>query len=424
MSGPRRDHGVPPTWRALLTTLRRPALIVTELAALATGSAVAVLVPQEPDGAEVARFAADWPALAAAFRALGLHSATTSPWFLAIAALALASLLAVQLEQWGRLRRTFLSDPAPEAFARAPFRVALPLDQARVPPEPVLERRGRAGMLGSPLFHLGLVLMVVAGLVRGLYSSEAVARVYEGQQLGAAPGAFDRERGGPLSTPFTLATPLRLERVEVAKYASGSIRQVEAVLARDGGGPPVRLAINAPLDLPGWRTLYLLNAHGVSLAVAERGPDGEHAHVVPLEDASGTWRGGFRTGSGLEARFRAGPSADLPAALELRVVRGGVLLALSEVPVGSGLTVAPGTSLEVVGVGRWVELKGSRDPSVPLFMVGLVTALVGATLMFAVVTVDTGVFVERGLLVVALRPMRFPPLYAERFERLCKEWRA
>jgi hypothetical protein len=142
---------------------------------------------------------------------------------------------------------------------------------------------------------------------------------------------------------------------------------------------------------------------------------------VPLDERGGEWRGGVRPGGDLELRFRTGPTAR-PTELEARILAGGVLLGIARLRAGTEVALAPGKVLRLQGLPYWVQLRGSRDPSRPLFFAGVVIAIAGVVLLFGFTRVETAVFAEGDQLVVALRPQRLAPLYAERFEALCKEW--
>ncbi|MBI5067481.1 MAG: cytochrome c biogenesis protein ResB [Deltaproteobacteria bacterium] len=413
------------SWRAAVGFFRRPAVIVSEVVAFAAGAALAASLPQQPDADAVKRFADGSPALGRIAAALGLHDITTSAWFLTLAGLCFLSLVAVQAQQWPRLFRAWRTRLEPATFGRAPFRRAVPLEAARaVPPAPRFEVSGRASLLGSPVFHLGLLVLVVAGLVRLLGFSDAVTRAYEGQRYEVAPGAFEQERGGWLARPFALPQPVTVEQVKEERYESGALRQVSVVLRLDAhGGEPGRAAtaaINAPLDLGDVR-LYVNNAHGLAALLELEGPQGVERLAVPLDERGGEWRGGVRPGGDLELRFRTGPTAR-PSELEARILAGGALLGIAQLRPGTQVALGPGRALRLQGLPYWVQLRGSRDPSRPLFFAGVVIAIAGVVLLFGFTRVETAVFAEGDQLVVALRPQRLAPLYAERFEALCKEW--
>lgn len=412
-------------WKAAVALVRRPVVIVAEVLAFGAGAALAASLPQQPDAEGIERFAAESPRLARVAAALGLHEITTSPWFLGLAAACLLSLVAVQAQQWPRLRRTWSARLDGASFARAPFRRSVPLASARaVPPAPRFSTTGRVALLGSPLFHLGLLLLVVAGLARMLAFRDAFGRAFEGQVLAAVPGAFESERGGWLSRPLALGRPVTVEAIREERYASGALRQVSVRLGLGGApGAPAEereAAINAPLDVGDVR-LYVTSAHGLAALLELDGPGGSEPAVAFLEERGGEWRGGLRREGGLEFRFRTS-AQERPAVLETRVLRDGLLLGVVALAPGARLGIGEGRALRSVGLPYWVQLRASRDPSRPLFFAGVAVGILGVLFLFAFTRVDAGVFVEGDRLVVALRPQRFAPLYAERFERLSSEW--
>lgn len=395
-----------------------------EVVAIGAGAALVAALPQDPDAAGIERFAAQWPVAGRVTAALGLHSIVRSGWFLALVASSTASLVLVQRDQWGRLRRLWSAGVRREAFADAPFRRERPLAPGEEPPESFV-RSGRLGLLGSPVFHLGLLAVVVAGLVRLLFFSDAVARLAEGGMLGTVPEDFEAQRGGLLARPFAMPVPLRLDSLLVTRYASGALEQIEARVSLLGaGGVQARtLAINAPLDFPGNRRIYLFPEHGVAALCRRSGPAGDRDEVVPLEPDGESLRGRLWTDGG-EVRLRTRAGDDLPGSVEVRVLRGGTLLGAGEASAGDGVAIEGSEIVRIVRFTRWGKLRATQDPSRPLFFTGVALALAGVTMMFGFVTVDAGVFVAEGRVIVALRPHRFPPLFADRFERLCKEWKA
>ncbi len=411
-------------WRRVRGFLRRPALVVGEVLALGMASVLVAALPQEPDALGVAHFGRQWPLLGRLGAVLGLHSVVTSGWFLALVALAIASLTTVQVDQWRRARRAWSAPPGRAAMARAPFRRERDLAPGERSPERFV-RTGRLGVLGSPVFHLGLLVVVLAGLVRLLFFSDAMTEVVEGATVAAGPDAFEARRAGRLAKPFELPVPLRLDEVKETRYASGVLEQLEAKvsLLGEAGAEPRTLAINSPLDFPGLRRLYLTPDHGLAAMCSRIGPSGERQELVKLEPDGDRLRGRFHTDDGREVRLRASVVGGRPDAVEVRVLRSGALLSVGERARGDAVPIGEGEVLRLLGFTAWAKLRGSQDVSRPIFFVGLSLALGGAVLMFSVVTVDSAVFAEDGRLVVALRPQRFAPLFADRFEHLCKEWR-
>jgi hypothetical protein len=411
-------------WRKRAAILRRPALIVGEVLGIAVASAAAASFPQGIQAPEFQRLAASSPLLAQVLAALGFVDILSSSWFLGLVALSMASLTVVQLDQWSRLRRVWSAEVNGTSFARAPFRKDLPLPSRRPAPEaPLYSRSGRIGLLGSPLFHLGLLVLVLAGLLRSLTFSGAAARILEGDVLPADPSAWQLQRGGRLSSPFSLGQPLRLDRVRSERYPSGTLRQVTAEVSLLGAGEPARaeIAINSPLEL-GSNSVYVLQMHGLAAVVLRQTPRGEERKLISLTASGSDLRGGARLEDGRELRARVALQSETPRAVELRVSDGPALLAVSTLAAGGAMSTGPDESFLLERLAYWIDLRGERDVSIPVFFAGLVLAIVGAALMFGVVQVETGVFVQGGRLVVALRAHRFAPLFSERFEALCKEW--
>lgn len=412
-------------WRSAVATLRRPWLILTAVGALALGSALAASLPQQPDAEAIERFQAAWPRLAPVAAALGLHEVTTSWWFLALVGLAFASLLAVQVEQWRRVRRTFGAAPSLASLSAAPLKLELPRSACgRLPDSPRLERSGRLGLLGSPIFHLGLLIAVAFTPIRLLWFREAIARVAEGQVLPAATAeAFPAQRGGRLSAPFVLPAPLQIREIRPTLYPAGDLRQVEATVALGEGEAAVhRLAINTPLDLGGSRTLYVTSTYGALAQCRVLGPGGGEERVVPLHVSGDEVRGRFSTADGREIRLQGSFKDGRPEGLYVRALREGALLGYGLAVPGGEVEIGAGERLRLEAFAWTVELKGAQDPSRIGFFAGVALVIAGVVLMFSVVPVDSGVFVQGDRLILAVRPLRFAPLFAERLEALRKEW--
>jgi hypothetical protein len=268
-------------------------------------------------------------------------------------------------------------------------------------------------------------VVVVAGLLRLLFFADAGARLLEGDALPPGPAAWEGQRGGPLARPFALPRALRLDELRLSLYESGELEQVagRVTLLAPPGDEPRELAINAPLEL-GARSVYLLQGHGLAALFAHRTPAGEAPRVLSLEPAGRELRGGLRLEDGRELRARATRATQKPEALEIRLSRGPALLLVAAVAPGQSLALGPGESLQLEALAWWATLRGSDDLSRVPFFVGIAIGILGIALLFGLVPVDTGVFVQGDALVVSLRPARFAPLFAERFEALCKEWTA
>jgi hypothetical protein len=411
--------------------VRSPRVIVFELLAIALAGLPLSFIPQASDEAGAARFAADHPALASLFKALAFDRVVHSPWFLALIVLAAASLAVVLVEQWQRLFRQWREALSEANFRGAPFRRELDFPAGEgAPPPAVYRTSGKLGLVGTPLFHLGLMLVVLAALVKVLFSAEAALEVTEGEVVEPSSNDYLGRAMGPLGRPFALTMPVRLEQLSPTRYASGDLLGLSAKLGvqEAGGWRTTEVGVNEPLDL-GAERLYLGLGHGpAALLMLTQGAEVDRSIVVLREAGSGFQADSVHP-NGVLVRLRAPPSASatLPAALEVRLIKSGALLFAGPLAPGQEARLSDGTVLALAGVRYWAVFNGSRDPSRWVAYFGFLFAAIGAVLMFTLVKVDTAVVVTRAdgrdRVLVALRAQRFAPIFAERFERLVQEQR-
>lgn len=415
-------------WNGMLLglrrTLRRPAVITLELAAVVLAGVIVTFVPQQGDRAAIS-FRWEHPWLASLVRVFELDRVLTSAWFLLVLALATASLAIVIAEQVRRAAREWKARPAEASFRAAPFQRSF--ERAAGPGGPRslsrFETSGRLGLLGSPLFHVGILTVMVAGLARALFAGEAKAPFVEGEVISSDAKAWTAHHEGFLARPFALRVPVEVQRVELERHPSGELRALAATVSVPGRGER-RLAINEPLDLPGGR-LYLTRDQGLAaLLELQLGAKVDRATVM-MEEGPDGWLEGEAVLAGpttVKVRCPARPDGGIPGSLELRVLRGGGLLFAGRLGSGSGVEWPGSERLAIAGVRHWVEIRGTRDPSTWLLFAGVALAVAGVALMFAVIRIDTAVVVvpsaggER--VVVALKAQRLAPVFRERFERL------
>ncbi len=406
--------------------LRRPWTIVAELAGVALAGVALSAVPQAGEQSWV-RLDQDHPGLAAVARGLSLDRVLTAWWFLAILSAAGASLSLVVIDQWRRARRQWREPLAAAGFQAARYRRVFEREAAKPERAPRAEFRtyGRVGLLGSPLFHTGLLVAVVAGALRALLAAEAVAPLVEGQELPAGSAGYAAQRRGWLARPFAIEVPVRLERVEAKRYASGDLEQLAVEVSVRGERR--RLAVNEALDLPGGR-LYLSHGYGPAAVLDLQAPGREPERLGAMlhEAADGVFEGRVVGVGGTDVRLSSPPRGEPgpPSTVRLRVLRRGALRFTGDLEAGQGVEWPDGERLGVLAIASWAEIRGARDPSVWLLAAGAAVAILGVVLMFTVIRVDTAVVTEPTpageRVLVALRTQRLAPLFADRFEELVR----
>lgn len=406
--------------------LTSPRLVVGEIVALAFSGVLMTLIPQQ--GGVSSSSAARGTTVPAFISTLGLDRVARTWWFLGLVLLGAASLVAVLAGQVRRVRAEWSRVPGPESFRGAPLRVEFVRRTAPAggSPATTFRVRGRLGLLGAPLFHLGLVVVAVAGIVRMTFGADAQVDLFEGELLPAAPTAWAAQWPGLVARPFSLEEPVRLEAVRPSSYASGALLDLHATIAVGSAAPFRResVSVNTPLALPGGR-LFVTSLHGPTVFL-ELGAEGADAmrRAVLLQAEQGRWQGRVRLPNETEAWLSARETGALPSEVEIRLLRDGRLAWLGVLRPGQRAAALSGTTLSLVAVRWWLRIGGTRDASLGIAYSGFALLALGAFLTFAVIPVAEAVLVETTSdgerVIVALRPRRFAPLYAERLEAIAR----
>lgn len=428
-----------PALRAAKRFLRAPRVIVAEILAVAVAAVLGASLPQEGVAslAELEALRARGPLVTFLVDRFALDHVFRSTWFVALTLLASASLSIVVKEQVQRLRAQWSQRPTEGQFQRAPLRTeferpARSALEAHGGRRVEIRTHGRLGLAGSPLFHVGLLLVVVAGALRALFAAEAAVDLFEGETLEPTASAWAAQWPGMLAGPIRLAAPVRLDTVRATRYDSDDLREltVRVSIQRDSGLSEEEIAVNRELWVPGGR-LYLGSDFGPT-AMLEWQESGKPPvrRAIMLRSVE---KGRYETASPgpgasrMYLRAEVDRAGNRPAAIEVRVTGpGGVPLLFSGfLRPGQEISVPGGATLTLHGVPFWARLRGSRDPAVWLAYTGFALALAGATIIFTVVKIDTCMTVtaagEKERVVIALRAQRFAPLFQERFARLVRE---
>jgi hypothetical protein len=309
-----------------------------------------------------------------------------------------------------------------ESFRNAPLRGELLRPATGAPARTTIRTRTRVGILGSPQFHTGLLVVVLAGVARLLVGADAAREAMEQDLLPAGPDAFERQDQGLLAAPVSLPAPVLFRRLVPTHYANGELLGLSAEVELDGA--PRSLAVNAPLDV-GTTRLYLTQSFGpVAFVEIAHGGSTTRRAAVLRPSGAGDFEYAEAKGS-LRLLLRAPPIAGQERPREevdVRVLEDGAMLAAARLRVGEVLRLPSGGSVALHGVRWWARLLASRDPTAWPIFAGFGVAIVGLLLLVAFVRVDTLVKLELAgvneTLTVAMRPRRFAVLYADEFERL------
>jgi cytochrome c biogenesis protein len=436
------------TWRQL--TSMRTALVLLFLLALAAvpGS----LVPQRSiDAARAAQFADQHPTLAPWYDRLSLFNVYSSPWFAATYLLLFVSLVGCVLPRSRQHLKAVLARPprAPRHLDRLPFHESAIVDEA---PDVVLERARTAlrdrrfrvdvaedsvaaetGYLretGNLVFHLALLLLLVAVALGHLAGYKANVLVVEGEAFSNTVSSYDTWTPGPLAdegslAPFTVELADLTVRYQRDGMQAGAPRDFQAHVrySSDPAAPEKSydLRVNHPLKVDGVKVFLLGNGYAPVFTVRDK--DGEVVSHGPVpflpRDGNNTSTGVVKvTGTSPQVGFdglflptavidengphSVYPGLTLPRAL-LSVYRGdlgvddgtpqsvyslqkggltqvrgdnGRKLVVGLAP-GTSATLPSGETITMDGVRRWASLQVARDPGTGPALGAALLALAG-----------------------------------------------
>lgn len=253
-------------WKSLKIINRRHGVLTLVLLLLA-GLAGMALIPQRSvlTVDEMAAWQAAHPFLQQVVGEWGLDRIATAPWFLLLLLVLLLALLGSLASQAtialqrtrqllagrhsGREGQAALSSPGNGAEASAS---SVPPGLWRLP--------AIVACWGSPLFHLGLALVMVSSLLLVTTEQRAVFRLHE-EETQAGDEAPLHEEHGLFARPLALPGAVRLEQVRPEYWPDGALKQLTSYLTITEGADSrhCRLAINQPVVEQGVRLQQLEN---------------------------------------------------------------------------------------------------------------------------------------------------------------------
>ncbi len=437
-------------WRQL--TSMRTALILLFLLAIA--SVPGSLLPQWGNSPQrVQQWLDENPTTGPVLDRLGFFDVYASPWFAAVYLLLFVSLIGCVLPRIGHHWRAMRTPPpvAPRNLQRLPAATEFARDAT---PDATLaeaagwlrSRRWRVrtgetngvpwvsaetGYLretGNLVFHLSLVVILVAVAVGGLFGWKGNVIVREGSGFSNTLTQYDTWGGGRMVDPSQLAPfsftlddfTVEFERGE-AQRGAPRLFEADVTVRREPGAESVaaKIEVNQPLDVEGARVFLI--GHGYAPHLVVRDASGEvvfdDSVVFLPQDSSFTSNGvvkvpdsdpplGFTglflpTAAMDEVRggFSSFPAPDDPLLL-LAAFRGDLgmdsgapqnvytLDTSSMVKVGLD-SIVPGQtwelpndsgSIEFTGIERFVSVQIAHDPGKELALLASVVAIAGLTL--------------------------------------------
>jgi len=248
-------------------------------------------------------------------------------------------------------------------------------------------------LIGSPLFHFGLLLVISAGFCRLLFGTEAVVDLMEGETLAATPASWSGQQTGVFGKPFRLPCPVTMNTLYANRYEDGDLRDLAAriTLHERDALRGAELSVNRDITTATGR-LFLGADFGPAalLEWQKEGAPSVHEAVLLTDCGQGLYEGSSSGSNGLQAHVRTfiGRTVKHPESFEVRVMRGHALLSTGRPRVGQTVALHNGESMVIVGSPFWARVRGTHDPALGVAYAGFALVIAGAVMMFGMTSPD------------------------------------
>ncbi|NQU36677.1 MAG: cytochrome c biogenesis protein ResB [Actinobacteria bacterium] len=301
-------------WRQL--TSMRTALLLLFL--LAIGSIPGSILPQQPvQPGEVTRYIADNPGLGDFFQAIGFFNVFSAPWYVAIYLLLLVSLVGCIIPRtrlhWKAMRST--PPKAPSRLSRLAESSAWQAGASAPAPQDVLNEaaeglkakrwrvhvtdfdgltgavsaeKGYLRETGNLIFHVALLVLLLAVALGGMFGWRGQALVIEGEGFSNTITQYDSFNAGRLVDsgnlpPFSFALNSFTATFQEEGDQQGAPRTFEAdVTYRDSPeATPAQqtVEVNSPLVVDGAKAFLV--GHGYAPVIEVKNPQGQVIYEAP-----------------------------------------------------------------------------------------------------------------------------------------------
>ncbi|MDI6872602.1 MAG: cytochrome c biogenesis protein ResB [Bacillota bacterium] len=281
---------------------------------------------------------------------------------------------------------------------------------AAQPPDSLFVARHRLGCWGSPLLHLALLILIVAGTLMALTETWGRTVLVEGETFTDRRVEYLAFHQGPWATFRPFRVKFRLERVNVAYRSTGEVQDFETTITLLDREEPARQVVIAgghPLACQGimvYRHLFgyaPIVRFSPASPTAEPSPTASRPALVILDTVGDLGEGERYEGSftepssGRKVSLRFLPDYDQPTSRNLSAQpRQPALLVRVEggegspgatfrgvVPLHSTLTLA-GLTVNFLDYRRWASFTVVASRGKGLLFLGFALALCGAGLLY------------------------------------------
>jgi len=393
--------------KRVLALLRSRRLAALLLVAFTTYVWLTTLIPQvATEPAAVALWDQARPLLAVPVNAVGLHAAYTSPVFLLMTVLLMASTIACAWERTASAAKLWRTRGLATRSTLARLRLApnarlettisdetLALDVAaralrgsgmRVRRGPVLLEavQGRFGILGSPLFHWALAMIFLFAAAGQLTRHEGIVSILQGETVLDAAESYEDTVAGPLFGNRFTDQYLSVQEIDT-DFSSDRISRggtpYVVVLSGDSTVAEGWVYPNHPLST-GSMLIHRVSVDPALVGTLEFTESSTTERVVLHYDFDVVQPQEFSfTGPGVEAT-RTVSVAPVEGERVAVTVQGDNAVQEEAVGVGQSVQVAPGVTFTVDELTYFADLSVVHDWSVPWVFAGFYLGIIGFAL--------------------------------------------
>ncbi|MCF6281002.1 MAG: cytochrome c biogenesis protein ResB [Candidatus Polarisedimenticolaceae bacterium] len=373
-------------WRQLASHNLALTLIGLLLLAVAAGGTLPQTNRLSPE--QLTAWFSEWPIASALLDTVGLSNVFGTWWFLLLVSLLLLNMTAgISLSIGYRLAQ-YSGAKQPQYLLRGEGALPdLALLMVRRQEEGGLAsvyRRGLWGLMGIPLFHLGIALIVLAALWSTFEGYGAHFELSEGESYAGQTERLKTDKGWSHTVKFDAL--LRLDTVHVEMKDGKYLIDLKAkfsVQEKEGGIRNEVVETNRPLAISGYR-LYPNNTMGYSAVFDRILPSGERRGLfIHFQAPLSSWGKPYSLARNLPLELGGVPlfsrmtlSKDKTERLALTVTKAGKEIAKREL--GPGDVVDLGEyKLQFRGAVPWLGFYLASDRPMWMFFCSVVVTLLG-----------------------------------------------
>ncbi len=370
-------------WRQLASHNLALTLIGLLLLAVAAGGTLPQTNRLSPE--QLSAWFSEWPIASAVLDTVGLSNVFGSGWFLLLVLLLLLNMTAgISLSISYRFAQ-YSGTRQPRYLLRGegplPDLALLMVGRQK---EDRVYQRGLLGLIGTPLFHLGIALIVLAALWSAWEGYGAHFELSEGESYAGQTERLKTDKGWSHTVKFDAL--LRLDSVHVEMKDGKYLIDLKAkfsVQSKEGRITHEVVETNKPLAISGYR-LYPNNTIGYSAVFDRILPSGERRGLfIHFQAPISSWGKPYSLERNLPLEFGKTPlfsrmtlSRDKTERLALTVAKAGKEIAKGDLGPGDVLDLGE-YKLQFRGAVPWLGFYLASDRPMWMFFCAMVVTLLG-----------------------------------------------